>query len=115
MIIKYKVYFLFNRKGNTPVTTPTSEEDKTIEQPQVIASDDDYYDGQYISFLHIQTKGLGLRFGLGCLTPLSPIFQLYGGNSFIGGGNQSTPKKTTDLPQVTDKLYHIMLYRVYLV
>jgi hypothetical protein len=74
MIIKYKVYFLFNRKGNTPVTTPTSEEDKTIEQPQVIASDDDYYDGQYISFLHIQTKGLGLRFGLGCLTPLSPIF-----------------------------------------
>ena len=30
--------------------------------------------------------------------------------ALLGGGNRSTRKKTTDLSQVTDKLYPIMLW-----
>ena len=52
---------------------------------------------------------------LWCLTPLSAIFQLYrGGPVYLLRGGAKYPENTTDLPQVTDKLYRIKLYRVHL-
>jgi hypothetical protein len=47
---------------------------------------------------------------LWCLVPLSTIFQLWQSVLLV----EEIPEKTTDLTQVTDKLYYIMLYRVHL-
>jgi len=47
---------------------------------------------------------------LWCLMPLSTIFQLYRGRWFLLVEKTRIPEKTTSLPQVPDKLFHIMLY-----
>jgi len=51
-------------------------------------------------------------YGLWCLTPLSAILPLNRGGQYYLWRKSEYPEKPTDMAQVTDELYHIMLNRV---
>jgi hypothetical protein len=58
----------------------------------------------------ITSQGLGVW----SITALSSLFQLFGDGQFYWRRNPEHPEKTTDLSQVTDKFYNIMLHRIQL-